>query len=325
MGQRLRRSAAAGVLLAGVLGTSASAAGADRAELQVGLSARTPAAPTGLDIHVLYRHPDDPARKPPALTKAIFELPAGTRIEGGAVPRCQASDEELQSQGRDACPTSSTVGRGSFTAMTGLPGADPVETDTTIYNGGDQLIELVTFKGTNTTAGFDRLAIKGSSLVAHPPATPGGPPDGRTVPRDIRVSIPERGAFITSPPSCPGSGLWSSRGVFAFADGGQAIVSATSPCAAGSSAAPRPRAKLRVAPRRVRAGRRVRLRFRASPVAGPCSRGATVRLGRHRARTNRRGRATMKVRFRRAGRRRLTLVKRGCRRAHARLVVLPAR
>jgi hypothetical protein len=278
-----------------------------------------------VSFHVLYKHPDDPNRKPPALTKAVFELPAGTRIDGGAVPRCTASDDELQAQARDACPASSMVGKGTFTAMTGFPGADPVDTDTTAYNGGDQIIELVTFKGTNVTAGFDRLAIRDNTLTAHPPATPGGPPDGRTVPRDITLAIPRRGAFITSPRTCPAAGVWSSRGIFEFADGGHATVGAPTPCEAGSSAPRRPHAKLRVAPRRVRAGRPVRVRFRALPGRGPCSRGATVRLGRRRVRTDGRGRARLTVRFRRPGRRRATLVKRGCARSRATLVVLHAR
>jgi hypothetical protein len=320
MGSRVRQGTAAGVMLVGLLGVAAAApASVPRAELQVGLSARAPGASTGVSIHVLYRHPDDPNRKPPALTKAVFELPAGTRLDGRAVPQCHATDDELQSNARDACPAASKVGDGTFTAMTGLPGADPFDTDTTLYNGGDQIIELVTFKGTNVTAGFDRLSIRGNALVAHPPATPGGPPDGRTVPRDIAATIPRRGGFIISPTSCPAGGVWSSRGLFEFADGGHADVTAPTPCEPGSARRQSARCTLRVAPRRVRAGRRVRLRVRTRPGR------AVVRLGRHRVRTNSRGRATMRLRFRSTGRRRVTLVKRGCARKRARLTVLPGR
>ena len=322
MSRRLWQGTAAAVLLAGTMAATAGAAGENRAELQVDLSTHTAGAPTGIHLHVLYKHPDDPNRKPPALTSAVFELPAGTRIDGGAVPRCDASDDDLQSRGRDACPVSSKVGQGTFTAMTGFPGADPVDTDTTIYNGGGELIELVTFKDSNVTAGFDRLTIKGNALTAHPPATPGGPPDGRTVPRDITASISGHGGFITAPAECPAGGLWTSRGLFGFADGGQATVSATTPCQPGRATPPpahRSRCSLRVAPRRVRAGRRVRLRFRTR------SGRAVVRLGRHRIRTNARGRGIARLRFRRSGRRRATLVKPGCRRTRVRLVVLPAR
>jgi len=67
----------------------------------------------------------------------------------------------------------------------------------------------------------------------------------------------------------------------------------------------RPGVRLRIVPRRVRAGRRVRVRFvartRASGRLRPV-RGATVRAVGSRVRTNRRGRASLKLRFRRAGR-----------------------
>jgi polyvinyl alcohol dehydrogenase (cytochrome) len=55
--------------------------------------------------------------------------------------------------------------------------------------------------------------------------------------------------------------------------------------------------RLSVTPRRVRAGRPVLLRFRATRLSRPV-RGATIRLGRHRrVRTGRRGRATMRIVF----------------------------
>jgi hypothetical protein len=314
------RGPVVGLVVAGVMGMGGVAWGSGpRAELQMGLSTRTPGSAAGASFDVLYRHPDDPERKPPALKQAAFELPAGTRFDGAAVPQCHASDDELQSSGRDACPASSRVGDGAFTAMTGFPGADPVDTDTTLYNGGDQIIELVTFKGSGVAAGLDRLSIRGNALVAHPPATPGGPPDGRTVPREIRATIPARGAFITAPVSCPAGGTWTSRGLFEFADGGRAVVTSTSPCDPGRARPRQARCSLRVAPRRVRAGRRVRIRVRSRPGR------AIVRVGRHGVRTNARGRATLRLRFRRAGRRPVTLVKRGCARPRGRLVVLARR
>ena len=320
---------ATGLAIAGAGGAAVSAGQAGenrRAELDVGLGTRTPGAPTSLRFHVLYKHPDDPDRKPPPLTAARFELPAGVRIDGGAVPRCDASDEQFRAEGRDACPPGSAVGAGTLTAMTGFgPPADPVKTDVTVFNGGDELIELVTFDGTNTMAGIDRLKIRGSTLTANPPAIPGGPPDGRTSVREIRLAIPARSSgrgasrrvFVTSPPGCPSSGLWRSRGAFRFTDGGSATVFATTPCRAATRRPSRAHARLRVRPRRVRSGRRVRFGFRARPVRGPCARGATVRLAGRRTRTNARGRATITVRLRRRGLRAATLSKRGCSRARA--------
>ena len=128
-------------------------------------------------MRVFYKHPSDPAAKPPPLLSARFELPQGTRIDTGAVPACHATDEELRALGRDACPAQSRVGDGTFTAVTGFgPPTDPVVADVTLYNGGDEIIELVTFKDSEAVAGYDRLKIRGHSLVVEKaPATPGGP------------------------------------------------------------------------------------------------------------------------------------------------------
>jgi hypothetical protein len=72
--------------------------------------------------------------------------------------------------------------------------------------------------------------------------------------------------------------------------------------------------RLTVAPRRVRAGRRVRLSVRVTTEAGARRRAvrrAVVRVGGRRTRTNRRGRAVLAVRFRRAGRQRAVASRKG--------------
>ncbi len=300
----------------GLAALATPAQASDRADLSVALGTRTPGAPTSLDFHVLYKRPGDPNAKPPPLTRAAFVLPAGTRIDTGVAPVCHATDEELQARGRDACPADSTVGSGSLTAITGFgPPADPFVGDTTVFNGGRELIELVTVKGTNASAGLDRLAIQGNTLRANPPATPGGPPDGQTTIREIRLFIPARGRLVTAPPSCPATGVWTSRGEFKFADGGATAVTATSPCV--GTAAGGARTRFRVTPRRARVGRRVRLRVRARSSVAACARRATVRVGSRRGRTDAHGRATLRFHFGAAGRRRVTLSKRGCPRAHA--------
>ena len=90
----------------------------------------------------------------------------------------------------------------------------------------------------------------------------------------------------------------------------------------------RPRLRLTVRPRRVRAGRLVRFRFRVTVRAGgrprPVRR-ALIRFARRRARTNRRGRATVVRRFRAAGTRRGRATRRGHRSAVVRVRVLRRR
>jgi N-acetylneuraminic acid mutarotase len=85
----------------------------------------------------------------------------------------------------------------------------------------------------------------------------------------------------------------------------------------GSSPADRlPRLRLTARPRRVEAGSRIRLRLRVTAPTGGRSvtvAGARVRLAGHSIRTNRRGRATLRWRPRRAGRRAARAEKRGFR------------
>ena len=71
----------------------------------------------------------------------------------------------------------------------------------------------------------------------------------------------------------------------------------------------RPRLRVSVRPRRVSAGRSVRMRVRVRARRGGrlrAVRGALVRTGGRRARTDRRGRATLRVRYRRRGARRVS-------------------
>ncbi len=83
--------------------------------------------------------------------------------------------------------------------------------------------------------------------------------------------------------------------------------------------------RLAVRPRRVRVGKRTRFHFRLTTRRGgrPVHR-ALIRFARKRVRTNRRGRATIVVRFSRPGRHRARATKRGLRTATARVRVLRA-
>jgi hypothetical protein len=318
MRRKLHLATTIGIAGTALAGGAWAQAGAG-SEYSFGLSARQPSAPSGMSIRILYRDPRNPEGKPPPLEEVALSMPSGLRFNTRAVPACDASDEELRSRGRGACPSGSRIGSGRLIAMTGVPGVDPVETDLTIFNGGDQLIELVSFKGTNATAGFDRLRIRGGRLVADPPATPGGPPDGRTTVREIAFRI-DRRSFVTTPPRCPSGGQWRSRLTSKFTSYARMSVDDGTPCVSRSRAG-RPRMRLTVRPRRLRAGRRTRFRIRVASRSPACRRGVRVRLGGKRVRTNRRGRARITVRFGRRGRRPVRAAKRGCGSTRARLRV----
>jgi endoglycosylceramidase len=128
-----------------------------------------------------------------------------------------------------------------------------------------------------------------------------------------------RGGAIRSAPgatelrvsACPGAARVS---VAVAAGAGPAQSTCAQPAAA------RPRLHLTVRPRRVAARKRVSIRFTVESAGSPV-RGAVVRLGNRRVTTGRRGRATLRLRLHRVGRRRVVARARGYRLDNARLRV----
>jgi hypothetical protein len=314
---RGRRYAALAAAL--LLAAPATAVAGPRAQLQVSFAQTGPGVGTRLSLHILYRDPAGPNVKPPAIRGASIALPPGTRVDGAAVARCTATDAELMSLGRSACPAGSRVGGGSLVAITGFgPPFDPFPTDVTLFNSGDGVIELVQQAGTNQTLAIDRATVSGNVYASHPPRTPGGPPDGETVVRTIDFTLdgPAAGgrAFVTTPPSCPSGGAWISVGRFSF-DGAVDEATSPTPCSGSTDSrpgAPSPSPRLWVAPDRVRHGHSRRFRLRVLAAAGSCRAGVLIRFaGRHR-RTSATGRAAIRTSLSRPGRYRVRATKRGC-------------
>lgn len=222
------------VLLASGCVVAASAHGAvsGNAALALRFSSTTPGTSTGLHVDVRLGSPVGSDHKPLQLTGARIHLPPGTVINTSSRTRCTAPDAVLQVAGTLGCPSDSQVGTGSLAAETGFGApVDPLVGDDTVFNGKDELIEIVTPPGAPApAAGVDRLTIKGSTLTAHPPTTPGGPPDYTTDIKRITFTIPIHGAYITTPSSCPSSGHWRTVATFMFADDTSNRVTADTPC-----------------------------------------------------------------------------------------------
>ncbi|MFL5887134.1 MAG: hypothetical protein ACJ77M_18850 [Thermoleophilaceae bacterium] len=251
------------------LPAAATASGA--ADFALGLTTRSPASPTGNAVHVFLRRADDPNAKPPALRSAMIHLPDGLRFDTTAVPQCTASDAEIQLLGTNACPSDSELTVGSFSAITGFgPPIDPLKGDDHVFNGRNEFIEIITAPGTPISPVVDHLTISGSTLTAHPPAAPGGPPDGQGAVRSLDFKVPARTAgsksLITTPPECPTSKLWTTTATFGFADGSTSTVASTTQCErATGQPQPVPHTERQAGPRspehaRRRAGHRRRVR-----------------------------------------------------------------
>jgi hypothetical protein len=284
--------------VAALLLLAATAAGqGERAELAIPFKAATVSTPTGLDMDLRYLNPQDRDDKPPTIRKLAIHLPEGTRIDPTAVPVCDASNEEIQARGRDACPRETHVGTGKLDVYLGGPG-DPQTTDLVLFNGPSQIVEVLLFEGTNNVAAIERLKVEGTTISGEPvQVPPGAPPDRRFSASRIVWDIPANGRYIVTPPTCPPDGLWRTAGEFDFADGSTATAQFAQPCTAAADA-PRPSAAARgfsisASPRTVRLGRSTRIRVRITSGDPQCARGATIRVGTRSARTDADGNATL--------------------------------
>lgn len=225
----------AAVALSLVAPAAADARSGRLADFTGALTTHRAAAPTGLRVHVLLHRPGNRSAKPSPLRSAVVRLPAGLRFDTTAVPRCTASDAAIRVLGSKACPEASELTVGKFSAVTGFgPPVDPLAGDDHVFNGPRQLIEIITAPGAFLSPAFDRLTISGSTLTAHPPKAPGGPPDGESSVRSLDFAVPVRAragrTLIRAPRRCPATRRWTSTATFGFADGSHDTVASRSPC-----------------------------------------------------------------------------------------------
>jgi len=196
---------------------------------------RAPARSSGLRIMIHYRDEHDPNAKPKTFHELDIELPAGTKIDQRLVAACTASDAELMAQGPAACPQSQ-VGDGTVTLMTGFPPpADLVLADVTILQGEGELLDVFRSAASSQTLAVDHVKIVGHTLIDKPQAIPGGPPDGRSAPRDVRLRINARTArdgraYLTTPPTCPTTRHWLAHFTVFYDDGVTDHAVSTAPC-----------------------------------------------------------------------------------------------
>lgn len=183
--------------------------------------------------------PEDPNGKPLQDTRFVVTLPQGARIDTTVPARCDATDEELTSNGLGACPRRSRVGRGIAASIVGVgPPVDPLEQDIHAFNGRNRLIMVVTGRGDPAVQAVLRARVRRNRIIDVPiPQVPS--PAGGTIALTIfhlTLDLVERGrgedrrAYITTPPECPASRRWRILADIDFVDGSRRTVSDTSPC-----------------------------------------------------------------------------------------------
>jgi hypothetical protein len=294
-----RAGIAATVVLLAVPAPAAAQDG--RASYEDHFTTGAPNAPTGWWFRIQHRDPANPEGKPPAVTSNRIELPAGTRIDTSALPACEASDDDLMAQGRSACPPESHLGDGTAEVITGFgTPVDPFGVDVSFYNAPHGIVTVARQRGSEQTLSIERSYLEGTTFTSEGPPPPGGPPDGRSSIREVIWDIPPHGAWMTTPPTCPRSGRWTTTATFGYQDGESATAVSHQPCDRP------PRVRLRVR-RLTPAGcvkRALRVRVRPAP------RGARIRVrvdGRRAGTSRRAGTLRVATGALRPGRHRLVL------------------
>jgi hypothetical protein len=277
-----------------------------------------PGASTGSDTQILYKHPDDPNAKPPAVRQEVFTFPEGTTWDNDVVPDCDATEAQLDLMGEAACPPESRIGGGEGTFMSGFGSGESVlEVD--VFDDGPDF--LILGGSQDPPIRFaTRATREGRTITVNVPRSPGGPPDGEAAIRRVHNVFDARTlgdrAYMRTPPVCPASGVWTFHARLTFADGGVEENSYDMPCSRDATA---PRIHVKGVSRRRCAARRLRVGVRVVDSSSLAH--VRVRLDGRRVRKTTRARFKVRLRRLRPGGHRLAVIARDVAGNRARRVV----
>jgi len=218
-------SAALAALLAllAVAGIAISAPDGDRESVaRLVLTTEEADKSTGAESLVRYANPPSSDQ---AVRKIVTTFERGTAFDDSLPRRCQASDEEIEQEGTDACPNASRVGGGVFR---GELGGARVAADVTLYNAKDEVIVISEVRGVDFAV-FQRAPRGKRKLTI----------EIRGPVRELellksRIEIEKIGVggkgYLTTPRSCPSSGEWTNKQRFVYRDGAESTERVTSLC-----------------------------------------------------------------------------------------------
>jgi hypothetical protein len=219
-----------------VLAPAAARAGDSQIQAKLRLTSPKPNTAAGAILNLV--RPDGANGKPKTEAVGIFQLPPGTVINQNAVPPCTKDDATWQVEGPDACPAS-YIGNGFATLYTGLGAPiDPIGIDEQWYYAPGQIVALYTLHGQRSPVlEIGHVQIRGATFVAPLDLPPGYPPGSKTSPKETDVTlntyVGPRGAFITTPPTCPPDRKWTTTVTLHYDDGTTDTVTDATPCERG--------------------------------------------------------------------------------------------
>ena len=141
------------------------------------------------------------------MRRGVFRLAAGTHIDTGAVARCAAADDELQSRGLSACPAGSRIGSGEADVFLGQGGDATLAV--TAFNTRSGLLAALTLK--DQVIRTIRARVRGSRItVEFPRVALGGGFEAALTRFELRIrpaGTPQR-PWARTPESCPKDARW---------------------------------------------------------------------------------------------------------------------
>ena len=194
--------------------------------------------PTALKFSTDRRDYEPPPLGQPVqyrVTKVVFTLADGAKIDTGVVPACSKS--KLENEGPSACPDKSEIGDGKAIAITGIEQVDPVEEDVTLFakkdgilaylTGAQDLVLPLKVDGRKITAKLPRICVIG-------PAGDGCEQNAEAVLKKLTANVEKtktkKGVLIRTPGECPPSGKWTNKAKYTYSTGDTETQQATSAC-----------------------------------------------------------------------------------------------
>jgi hypothetical protein len=159
-----------------------------------------PGASTGFAIDIAQR-PAAPGVQPAIDRADVYRLAPGTRIDTGAIARCESSDLAILAGGPAACPFASRLGTGTADLARGM------RVGVTAFNADHQVVAVFTLPHTKRVLRVLRAAVKGSRVDV---ALPG---DAGLMRLQLRIAPhgTHSRPWARTPATCPRAGRWMLR------------------------------------------------------------------------------------------------------------------
>jgi hypothetical protein len=168
-------------------------------------TSKQPDSRTGFRYRVKLHQEGD--EQPPVVRELRLAFAPGTRIDRGAVPACDASDEELTEQGTKGCRKASRVARGSAGVYIGT--ATPADLHATVFSTKPGVVVLLT-SDSGSVIKVLRGKLKGARTLTVPiEPTPLGDGKEAALVRfelDIAPAGTRKRPWIRTPKRCTGKG-----------------------------------------------------------------------------------------------------------------------